>query len=83
MIEVNIFRVLDDDVSHLCIRNNRLSPLILVKADGTMTWGKSRADKDAIVQAFDPAVDTLLWPWAGEYSTDVFKLSKADLDKHY
>ena len=43
----------------------------------------SRTGKDRIVEEFDEETDSLLFPWAGQWSTDVFTLGKEDLAKHY
>lgn len=65
------------------IRNVPVSPLILVKANGECGFGASAADKDAIVAKFNPQEDLLLWAWCGQFRTDVFVLSKTDLDNYY
>lgn len=76
-------RKIEESCPRLNIRGNRISPLILIKHGGEIVFGKTCGDKDALVASFTEPDDTLLWAWAGEHSTDVFKLSKADLDKHY
>lgn len=79
------FRTLDSsDLEYpLGIRYMKKSPLILVKADGVSTYASNQGDKDKIVESFNEEEDLLLFAWAGQWSTDVFQLSKADLDKHY
>jgi hypothetical protein len=57
--------------------------LILVKADGSARYGHGRVDKDAIVQSFNELEDMLLLAWTGQYKTDVFVLTRSDLDAHY
>lgn len=65
------------------IRLARNSPLILVKGDGDALFAKSQGDKDALVAQFNESTDLLLWAWAGQWSTDVFQLTAADLAAHY
>ena len=59
------------------------SPMILIRADGTMSWARTRTDKDAMVQTFNPDADVLLWVWRGQYGSDVFRLSDADVKAKY
>ena len=65
------------------IRVDDKSPLILIKASGEAVYARSAKDKDALLARFDEANDLLLWPWSGQYRTDVFRLSKSDLNKFY
>jgi len=65
------------------IRTDDSSPLILVKATGEAAYGRRRTDKDSIIERFDPEADLLLWAWVGQWRTEVFMLSKEEVDKHY
>jgi hypothetical protein len=65
------------------IRTADATTLILVKADGWCMYGRTRADKDTIVEKFEFDKDLLLWAWPGEYRTDIFQLSHDDLKKYY
>jgi hypothetical protein len=65
------------------IRDVQTSPLILVKTSGECGFGATPLDKDSLVAKFDPKGDLLLWAWCGQFRTDVFVLSKEDLDKYY
>lgn len=77
------FRKISDDVSPRGIREWDTAPLILIKADGTATYANSRGGKDQLVDSFVEGEDLLLWPWPGQWRTDIFMLTRADLDKHY
>jgi hypothetical protein len=55
---------------------------LLVKASGDAEYARTRSDKDAVVSRFD-AQDLLLWTWVGRHHTDVFMLTREDLDQHY
>ncbi len=57
--------------------------LILVKSDGTASFGRTRSAKDEIVAAFVPEADLLLLAWVGQHHTDIFHLSAKDLENHY
>ena len=65
------------------IRSNKASPLILCNANGEISYASNRGDKDSLVASFNEDTDVLMYAWRGEYNTDVFKVSKADLEKHY
>ncbi len=65
------------------IREETNATLILVKATGEAMYGRTRGEKDHIVEQFNPETDLLLWPWVGQWHTDVFALGKEDLNKHY
>lgn len=77
------FRKLETKI-HSGIRNSKLMTLILIPADcEESTFASDRGGKDAIVQRFKPDVDLLLMAWTGEWSTDIFRLTAADLDAQY
>lgn len=82
MFDTSNLRHLDPELHCLEIRELRLSPLILVK-DGAAYFANSRTEKDRLVEKFDETSDLMLFPWCGQYRTDVFSISKADLAKHY
>jgi len=65
------------------IRNNRSSPLILIKPNGEIYYAKNVGEKDNLLTQFDPKEDALLYSWSGQYSTDVFVVTEDDLKKHY
>ena len=65
------------------IRCDTRSPLILVTASGDIRTARTRGEKDALIAACSFESDTLLWPWVGQWSTDVFRLTQADIEKHY
>ena len=75
------FRRLPEDFSSK-IRTEDGMTLILVQTCGAARYGRTRADKDAIVaQRCDE--DLLLLAWPGRYRTDIFLLERADIDRHY
>jgi len=65
------------------IRHHNRSPLILVRASGEVMTACDRGGKDSIVEAYDESSDLLLWAWAGEFRTDVFRLTRQDLKDCY
>lgn len=84
-LDAKNFRSLDEQQFSysLRIRANKLSPLLLIKSNGAVEYAVNLTDKDNLVANFDEKKDVLVWAWAGEWKTDMFKLSKQDLDKHY
>lgn len=87
MFDLSQLRSLGENSHPDCgIRALTTSPLILIKKVGRntkITYAKNVTDKDRIVSEFDEKKDILLFPWAGQYSTDVFNVTKSDLDKYY
>jgi hypothetical protein len=81
------FRTFDDKTpsSSIEIRRKGGSPLILIKSTGEVAHARTMEDKDALIGRFDDEHDLLLWVWRGQHPphTDVFMLSRADLDKFY
>ena len=73
----------DDHKYSLGIRASRLSPLLLVKSTGEVEFAVNLTDKDRLVANFNEKKDLLVWAWAGQYRTDMFSLTKQDLDRHY
>lgn len=57
--------------------------MILIQGTGEARYGRTRADKDAIVAEFNERTDLLLWAWTGQYHTDIFLLTAKDLDRYY
>lgn len=87
MISLEGIRSLSEDSRpEWAIRDMTKSPLILIKKEGRnskITYAKNKTDKDRLVEQFDEKKDILLFSWCGEWSTDVFKLSKYDVDNYY
>jgi hypothetical protein len=81
------FRMFDAEMPSpsIEIRTKGGSPLILIKSTGEVAYARTIADKDALIARFDDEHDLLLWAWRGQHPThtDVFRLSRADLDKSY
>ena len=65
------------------IRTRDGSPMILIKSTGEAAYAGTRLEKDQLVARFDDEYDLLLWAWQGQYRTDVFRLTRADLDRCY
>jgi len=79
----NFRRITEGSEPWFKIRMADHTTLILVKASGEAEYARTRRDKDHLVERFDPESDLLLWAWVGEYHTDIFLLTQADLDAHY
>ena len=56
--------------------------MILLKQNGDVTYGRTRADKDALVADFQPE-DLMLWAWVGSHHTDIFLLTQQDINQCY
>lgn len=64
-----------------CLRDSPKCPYILIKANGDVRYEKNRLAKDQLVAAFEEDKgDVLLVPWVGEWSTDVFSITKKQLE---
>ena len=79
----NFRRIDKDNEPPSSLRNHEGSTLILIKSTGDAMCGRTRADKDQIVADFDADADLLLWAWTGRYKTDIFVLTKQDVDRYY
>lgn len=75
------FRTLPADLPGK-IRTDQGMTLISVKPTGEARYGRTVGDKDSIVREYLPS-DLLLLAWTGQYRTDVFLLSPADLERSY
>lgn len=76
-------RTISDDVSPLSIRTMSGSPLIHIQLDGKIGYALGRLDKDEMVLSFKVNGGLLLFVWMGQYSTTIFNLTPADLEKHF
>ncbi len=79
----NFRRITDDSRPPFKIRTAEHTTLILVKASGEAEYARTRSDKDQLIERFDPQADLLLCAWVGQHRTDIFLLTKGDLDLHY
>lgn len=77
------FRTITSDTNPPLIRTADESTLILIKESGDAEYARTRTDKDRLVEQFDEKQDLLLWAWVGAYHTDVFQLTKEDLQRYY
>ena len=75
------FRTLPDELPS-ALRTDQGMTFISIKSDGTARYGRTVADKDAIVEEHTDG-DLLLLAWTGQWRTDVFLVTKADLARHY
>lgn len=73
----------EPDSDTACPNIRTVGPLILIKHSGEASFDNTRGGKDEMVASFDESKDLLLWAWPGQWRTDVFQLSKVDLEKHY
>src|ERR1700692_4485293 len=69
----------------IAIRTKGGSPLILIKSTGEVAYARTITEKDTLIARFDDENDLLLWVWRGQHPvhTDVFRISRADLDRFY
>ncbi len=77
------FRTFDAETPSWVEIRTMKSPLILIKGTGEAAYARTVGDKDLLIERFDESTDLLLWPWEGEWRTEVFRLSRQDLDKFY
>jgi hypothetical protein len=64
------------------IRGNRGVTLILVKTDGTVHSASNQGDKDALKSKYQDG-DLLMLAWVGQWRTDIFHVTDADLERNY
>ena len=67
----------------LGIREMKTSPLILIKANGTVEFASRPKEKDLLIDKFNESEDVLLFAWAGQWRTDVFVVTSDDLRRCY
>ena len=79
----NFRRITKDSRPSFRIRTNGRTTLILIKGSGEAEYAKDYGGKDRLVTQFDPESDLMLWVWVGQWSTDIFLLSKEDLETYY
>jgi hypothetical protein len=65
------------------LRNDQAMTFILVQSSGEVRYAHSRIDKDRLVAAYDEGADCLMLAWTGQYKTDVFELTRAELERRY
>jgi hypothetical protein len=64
------------------IRNSNAMTLISVKPSGMARYSRTRSGKDAIVSEHAEG-DLLMLAWTGRHGTDIFLVTRADIDRHY
>lgn len=57
--------------------------LILIPCDEPIMFANNRGNKDELIARWKPTSGTLLWPWVGQFRTDVFELTPEDIKKYY
>ncbi len=78
------FRIFTEESTPGEIRDMCGSPLILVKANGQISWGTQKTYKDDLLKEYDEkAGDVMLFSWSGQFTTDMFIVTAADLKKCY
>jgi hypothetical protein len=73
---------LDAERSPLSIRDDRTSPMILVRANGAVVFENTKGGKDHLVDVYQTG-DLLLFAWSGQWRTDVFVVDKDFIDNVY
>lgn len=73
----------EDHTPNFGLRDNRSATLIRIASTGEITFARTRQDKDSMLAAMNWEEDVLLWPWIGQWYTDIFRLSKKDTEKYY
>ena len=68
-----------DQFQYPDILGARNCPLILIKSTGEILCASTKSAKRELVEKFNDQRDVLLSAWPGQWSTDVFRLSEADL----
>lgn len=77
------FRVLNEDSRpRVPLRNDARLTLILVKTTGEASYARTRGDKDAMIARLKDG-DLLLMAWTGNHYSDVFLLSREDVERYY
>lgn len=77
------FRSFDADTPMFNIRTEDDSPLILIKSTGEAAFARTRLDKDQLISRFDEQQDLLLLGWQGQHRTDIFRITRTDLNSRY
>jgi hypothetical protein len=79
----NFRQIAADNPPGFKIRTADHTTLILIKSSGDGEYARTRMDKDQLIARFDAQADLLLWAWVGQYHTDIFMLTRQDLDLYY
>lgn len=72
------FQPLDLAAVKYHIRVMDSSALVLIKQDGRIIYGRTRTEKDDLMKKLDDT-DVILFGWHGNYRTDIFTLTPAQL----
>lgn len=82
MVKLENFPVTDISQVPDHIRTMGCSALIIIKQDGRMTYGQTRAEKDNLIKILEDT-DQVLFGWHGNYRTAIFAITPAELRKFY
>ncbi len=77
------FRALAEGGEPLGLRAGQAFTLILVKAGGRASYGRTVGAKVDIKRDYVEGEDLLLLAWTGRYYTAVFRLSAEDVERHW
>jgi hypothetical protein len=80
---INLRQITNDSKPYTKIRLMDDTTMILLCGNGDVEYGRTRCEKDNLVGRFNPKTDLLLWAWVGNHHTDIFTLTKADLEEYY
>lgn len=64
------------------IRTRQTLTLIVVDEDGMVSFANTATGKDIIIDHLHEG-ELLMMAWNGQYRTDIFLLTAADIEKHY
>lgn len=64
------------------LRTDQGMTLIIVMQSGGVEYANRTGEKDDLLAKREPT-DRVLLAWTGQWRTDIFELSAADLDKYY
>jgi hypothetical protein len=64
------------------IKRDRGVTLILVKCDGNVSFAVNQREKDLLRAKYEDG-DLLMLAWVGEYRTDIFHVTRKDLERDY
>ncbi len=64
------------------IRTRAGCTLILVKQDGSVSFQTGAIAKDEMLKDFTDG-DFMMMSWTGQYRSDIFEITREDLDRYY
>jgi len=73
-LHTNGLRRLPEDFRFSTIRDSAISPLILIRTNGEVSYATGKLDKDALMGRAE-AKDLVLFVWGGQWKSDVFEVT--------